>query len=112
MFLVLVNNNEIFRFWGNKPGDIFLDSVIQLFKLDTNSLKVIYFPTLIQKPEDCEFKDNKLLVKIKSQVVDESAPKQDAEGNPLPVITKDVFSDGPTYEGEVYFENGLMLKPC
>ena len=111
MFLILINN-EIYRFWGNKPGDIFIDNVIKIFNLPKDSLKLIYFSTLLNKPEDCEFKDNKLIVKIKSQVIDESVEPIIVDGIALPRVMKDVFSDGPVYEGEVYFENGLMLKPC
>jgi hypothetical protein len=103
MFLFLVDSLH-YGFWGNKVGDIFVDNTIRNLSLDESKVKVLHFFGMRNHPEFYELSGNTLVEKLKSFELDESDPE-----NPIQV---EVTTNGNTFIGEVYFENGVMVKPC
>lgn len=103
MFLILVDN-IVKGFWLNRVGDIFIDNTIRSLSLDESKVKVLHFFGMRNPPEFYELVGDTLIEKLKSIEVDNTDPE-----NPIQV---EVTTNGNTFIGEVYFENGLMVKPC
>lgn len=107
---VLLANNEFYNFWGNRPGDIFLEATMRALKFDAGKVKLLHFSFLDSRPEFFALEGNALIIKEKI-VTQELQPKiQDTDPDIyLEVVS---YSNKDRFEGEVYFENGVYVKPC
>lgn len=84
---VIVYNNQFLTLWRNQLGDIFAEATVTNLQLDKHLVKFIYFTDL---PEDIS----------DVQII----------GNKIKFI--DTEGQNKELEGEVYYENGITLKPC
>jgi hypothetical protein len=83
----IIYNEKFLRFWHNKVGDVFVEATIANLSFNRDAIKFIYFPNLEENIEDFEIIDNKIKF-------------------------KDSNGENKEIEGQIFFENGLMLKPC
>ena len=107
MFLFLVDN-EIFNFWGNSVGDIFVEATIEKLNLPKDKVKVLFFPLLKNKPEHCLVSGDVLTEQIKEV----SQVENVLEDGTVEVSTVESFKNGASHTGIVFFENGFTIKPC
>ena len=99
MYALFVNNN--FRnFWGNTPGDIFLERTMQVLNLSSSEVELHYYPALDSVPANYRFTQTRILEVLNSY-------QKEVDG--VTVTEEDVVS---AIEPITYFANGLYLKPC
>jgi len=107
MFLFIIDGEKL-DFWGNKVGDIFVDSTIEKLNLPKDKTKVLYFLGLQEKPEFCKVVGNSVITQKKVisevEIILEDGSKQ--------IKIEESFVDDKTFAGELFFENGLIIKPC
>lgn len=99
MFAFFINGN-FFDFWGNTPGDVFVDLTVS--KLNWNPAQVTlrhYSGIPVRRPEFFRFEANGDLVIQEKQVI---------EGE----IQEETLVDVQTIAAETYVLNGEKLVSC
>ena len=109
MFLILVNNT-VLNFWGNKVGDIFIDNTIKYLRLDPSNVKLLYFPQIWDVPEFYLYSNNSITIQRK--VITPTLQPKENDSDPDVFINVESYEDVITNDAEVFFENGMMIKPC
>jgi len=104
MFAILVNDN-LHGFWGNKPGDIFIENTITNLKLDSASVKLLHY-NLDSVPEFFEFVGTDLLIKQKVVTMVDGPNVGD------PQVEQITYPVVQTLVGDLYFNNGILVKDC
>ncbi len=93
MFAIIVNGIYI-GLWKYVPGQIFFDDICKNLNLNKDQAKVLYFSASFEKLEgNFDVTESELII-YDRPVSDEQK-----------VIVQ-------SFIGEVYFENGVMIKPC
>ena len=103
MFLILVNN-VVLSFWGNKVGDIFIENTIQNLHLDSSQVKLLHFPQIWNIPEFYSQSGNNLTVQNK--IVTPTLSDSDIF---IDVIS---YEDIEIHEGVLFYDNGEKLLDC
>lgn len=111
MFLLL-QNNEVVGFWGNKDGDVFVENTIKNLKLDRSVVKLLLFSSLESVPELHVSSGNDLIVQKRGSVSKEVQVTSETGEVSTQVVQEEVIEDDYTLNGEVYFDSGIALKPC
>lgn len=106
-------NDSFINFWANQIGDIFCHLTIQKMKWDIADIKLLYYPTISGVPEHYEFNDSLHLVIQKVVTTTQTVEEVDENGvvNTVEAEVTELVVDR-IVEPEVYFNNGIMVKPC
>lgn len=90
-----------FDFWGNKPGDIFVENTVSKMNWDNSLVSLYYYPGIpVRRPESFSFDENKNLLIQEKQVTIEG----DVEIEELVTIS--------TIPAVAYVVNGEKVLAC
>jgi hypothetical protein len=99
MFLFL-KNGEFFSFWSNSVGDVFVENTIKNLELNPSEIKVFFFSELQEAPKFYAVSGTSLVIKKQIITVLDNGTEEES------------FVDEKSIQGELFFDNGKMIKPC
>jgi hypothetical protein len=121
----LFEKNKLYNFWENKVGDVFIENTCNSLDLNPADVELVKYYGLNNPPEHFNFDENKNLIilkKIVSETIEQETVMNndgtqvvDEGGDPVfKTVTKEEISyeHDTTIEGVIFFDNGLMVKPC